>query len=231
MRLRIAALHLLVLWAFAVAQPLFDLLGKNGEFFAARGSTRWDVVLFAFVLLFVPPAILTGIEALVPQPPRAVVHVVFVGALVGLFVLQGIRGVGWAGWLLVAVAAAVGTAAALAYLRLAGARLVLTVLAPAPLLFLALFLLNSDASRLTFTGTDNALAAGERAQVPVRSGRLRRAAGQLAARRARQDRRRSLPQLRRPRRGLDLVREHEHRGRGDDARGAGDPHRAVPACG
>ena len=43
----------------------------------------------------------------------------------------------------------------------------LTVLAPAPLLFLALFLLNSDASRLTFTGTDKALAAGERAQVPV----------------------------------------------------------------
>ena len=78
MRLRIAALHLLVLWAFAVAQPLFDLLGKNGEFFAARGSTRWDVVLFAFVLLFVPPAILTGIEALVPETPRAVVHVVFV---------------------------------------------------------------------------------------------------------------------------------------------------------
>src|SRR5439155_12988749 len=36
-RLRTAALHLLVLWAFAVAQPLFDLLGKNGEFFAARG--------------------------------------------------------------------------------------------------------------------------------------------------------------------------------------------------
>jgi len=55
-RLRTAALHLLVLWAFAVAQPLFDLLGKNGEFFAARGSTRWDVVLFAFVLLLVPPA-------------------------------------------------------------------------------------------------------------------------------------------------------------------------------
>lgn len=167
MRLRIAALHLLVLWAFAVAQPLFDLLGNNGEFFAARGSTRWDVVLFAFVLLFVPPAILTGIEALVPQPPRAVVHVVFVGGLVGLFVLQGIRGAGWAGWVLVAMAAAVGTAAALAYLRLAGVRLVLTVLAPAPLLFLALFLLSSDASRLTFTGTDNALAAGERAQVPV----------------------------------------------------------------
>ena len=167
MRLRIAALHLLVLWAFAVAQPLFDLLGKNGEFFAARGSTRWDVVLFAFVLLFGPPAILTGIEALVPQPIRAVVHAVFIGALVGLFVLQGIRGAGWTGWLLVAAAAVVGVGAALAYFRLPGVRLVLTVLAPAPLLFLALFLLSSDASRLAFSSTDNALAAGERAHVPV----------------------------------------------------------------
>src|SRR5215211_5673062 len=90
--LRLAGLHLLVLWAFAVAQPLFDLLGKNGEFFAARGSTRWDIVLFALVLLLVPPAILTGAEALAPGPARGAVHAAFVAALVGLFVLQAIRG-------------------------------------------------------------------------------------------------------------------------------------------
>ena len=167
MRLRTAALHLLVLWAFAVAQPLFDLLGKNGEFFAARGSTRWDVVLFGFVLLFVPPAILAGLEALIPQPARTAVHGVLVAALVGLFVLQAIRSDGGAGWLLVVVAAAVGAGAALAYVRLPGARLVLTVLAPAPLLFLGLFLLHSDASRLTFSGTETALAAGEHAKAPV----------------------------------------------------------------
>jgi sulfatase-like protein len=166
-RLRIAALHLLVLWAFAVAQPLFDLLGKNGEFFAARGSTRWDVVLFAVVLLFVPPAILTGVEALVPRPVRGPVHAAFVASLVALFVLQAVRGAGGSGWLLVVVAAAVGAGAALAYVRLAGARLILTVLAPAPLLFLGLFLLHSDASRLTFTGTDEALAAGAHANAPV----------------------------------------------------------------
>ena len=35
--LRLAGLHLLVLWSFAVAQPLFELLGKSAEFFAARG--------------------------------------------------------------------------------------------------------------------------------------------------------------------------------------------------
>jgi sulfatase-like protein len=166
-RLRIAALHLAVLWAFAVAQPLFDLLGKNAEFFAARGSTRWDVVLFALVLLFVPPALLTGAEALVPRPSRDAVHTVLVAALLALFVLQAIRSTGGPGWLLVAIAAAVGAAAALAYLRLAGARLILTVLAPAPLLFLGLFLLHSDASRLTFSGTAEALAAGAQARSPA----------------------------------------------------------------
>ena len=88
----LAGLHLLVLWAFAVAQPLFDLLGKNGEFFAARGSTRWDVVLFAFVLLFVPPAILLGLEALIGRSradgrARSLRR----GARSALFVLQAIR--------------------------------------------------------------------------------------------------------------------------------------------
>lgn len=162
MRLRIAALHLLVLWAFAVAQPLFDLLGKNGEFFAARGSTRWDVVLFAVVLLLVPPAILTGVVALVPRSQTALV-----AALLALFVLQAIRSAGGPGWLLVAIAVAIGAGAAIAYTRLAGVRLLLTVLAPAPLLFLGLFLLSSDASRLTFSGTDKALAAGAKAKAPV----------------------------------------------------------------
>jgi len=166
-RLRIAALHLFVLWAFAVAQPLFDLLGKNGEFFAARGSTRWDVVLFAVVLLLVPPVILTGAEALTPGSARGAVHAAFVAALVGLFTLQAIRGAGGTGWLLVAIAAALGAAAATVYARFAGAGLILTVLAPAPLLFLALFLLHSDASRLTFSGTDEALAAGAHAKAPV----------------------------------------------------------------
>ena len=35
-------LDLAVLWTFAVAQPLFDLLSDNPEFFAARGSTGFD---------------------------------------------------------------------------------------------------------------------------------------------------------------------------------------------
>jgi hypothetical protein len=162
----LAGLHLLVLWSFAVAQPLFDLLGKNGEFFAARGSTRWDAIVFALVLLFVPPAILLALESIFGRSVRWAVHSVFVAGLVALFVLQAIRGWNASGWLLVAVAAAVGAAAAELYLRAGAARLALTVLAPAPLLFLALFLFNSDVSRLSLS-TETAQAAGERASTPI----------------------------------------------------------------
>jgi hypothetical protein len=165
--LRVAGLHLLVLWSFAVAQPLFDLIGKNGEFFAARGSTRWDVVVFALVVPFAAPALLLGLEALTPRQARAAVHLVFVAALVALFVLQAIRGAGGPGWLLVLAATTLGLVAAALYVGVAGARLVLTVLGPAPLLFLGLFLFSSDASRLALSGPEAAHAAGERARIPA----------------------------------------------------------------
>jgi GNAT superfamily N-acetyltransferase len=165
--LRQAGLHLLVLWSFAVAQPLFDLLGRNGEFFAARGSTRWDVIGFALALVFVPPAILLGLEWIAGSRARGALHALFVAVLVALFVLQLIRAQNAAGWLLVALAAVCGVGAAALYQRAAPARTVLTVLAPVPLLFLGLFLLHSDASRLTLSGTDTALAAGEHPRAPV----------------------------------------------------------------
>jgi len=162
----LAGLHLLVLWSFAVAQPLFDLLGKNGEFFAARGSTRWDAIVFALVLLLVPPAVLLGIECIFGGGIRWAVHGTFVAVLVALFVLQAIRGSGTPGWLLVLAAVAVGAAGAELYLRVPGARTALTVLAPAPLLFLGLFVFHSDVSRLSLS-TETAKAAGERPRVPV----------------------------------------------------------------
>ncbi len=162
----LAGLHLLVLWSFAVAQPLFDLLGKNGEFFAARGSTRWDAIVFALVLLLVPPAVLLGVECIVRGSIRWALHAVFVALLVALFALQAIRGSGGPGWLLVLGAVAIGAAGAELYLRVSGARTALTVLAPAPLLFLALFLFNSDVSRLSLS-TESAQAFNNWPRVPV----------------------------------------------------------------
>jgi hypothetical protein len=165
--LPLAGLHLLVLSSFAVAQPLFDLLGKNGEFFAARGSTRWDVVVFALALTIVPPALLLALEAATPRRARGAVHLLAVAGLVGLFVLQAIRTAGGPGWLLVAVAAGLGLATAALYASVPPVRLVLTVLGPAPAIFLGLFLVHSDASKLTLSGTPAAFAAAARAQAPA----------------------------------------------------------------
>ena len=58
-----AYLGLAVLWTFAVAQPLFDLLKDNPEFFAARGSSGFDIVSFSILLVVLPP--------LLPGPLRA----------------------------------------------------------------------------------------------------------------------------------------------------------------
>ena len=57
-----AYLGIAVLWTFAVAQPLFDLLKDNPEFFAARGSSGFDVISWSVLLVVLPPAILLGIE-------------------------------------------------------------------------------------------------------------------------------------------------------------------------
>ena len=59
----LAALHLLGLWAVAVAAPLFDLMGDNPNFLAFRRMDEVDIVLFSLVLAFVPPLALAGIEA------------------------------------------------------------------------------------------------------------------------------------------------------------------------
>ena len=145
---RAAALHLGGLSALAVAQPLFDLLSRNVEFFAVRGSTRWDVVLFAVGLVVLPPLILLGLELLAGLAHARLataLHLVFVGALVGLLALQALRGLGVGA---VAVAAALGGVAALLYLRARAARMLLSVVGVAPLLVLVLFLAFSPVSRL-----------------------------------------------------------------------------------
>ena len=144
--------HLGVLWSFAVAQPLLDLLGDTPEFFVARGNTRGDILLLAFGLVLIPPAAMMLVELCLLRVRwlREAVHLAFVGLLVAVFILQLekdlLPGVGAA--VAIAVAVAVGAAGTLLYARRAETRTVLTVLSPAPALFLALFLLASPVSDL-----------------------------------------------------------------------------------
>jgi Sulfatase len=145
---RAAGLHLAGLSALAVAQPLFDLLSRNVEFFAVRGSSRWDVVFFALGIVVLPPLLLLAVEALggLLHPKAAtVLHLAFLAALVGLLALQALRGLGSGA---VALAAALGAAAAFIYVRARPVRALLSVVGAAPLLFLVLFLFFSPVSRL-----------------------------------------------------------------------------------
>ena len=140
---RAAGLHLAGLSALAVAQPLFDLLSSNVEFFAVRGSTRWDVVLFAVGLVVLPPLLLLGLEALAGLAharAATVLHLAFVASLVALLFLQALRGLDVAASLLLALAALIGAGAAVLYARARPARMLLSVVGAAPLLFLVLFL-------------------------------------------------------------------------------------------
>src|SRR5439155_17304387 len=88
------AAQLLAVSGFALAQPLFDLLGKNAEFFAARGSTPGDIVLFALVVTFVPALVLLAVEVvagLVSRTAGLTLHFVFLGFLGAVFGVQALK--------------------------------------------------------------------------------------------------------------------------------------------
>lgn len=165
-----AGLHLAGLSAFAVAQPLFDLLSRNAEFFAVRGSSRSDIVLFAVGLVLLPPLLLVAAEALaglVHARAPTVLHLVFVAGLAGLFVLQAIRGLDASSPVLFALAGAVGAASALLYARARPARVLLSVVGAAPVVFAGVFLLVSPVSRLVLAATPEPRAGAVAAEAPV----------------------------------------------------------------
>jgi hypothetical protein len=149
--LSVCGLHLAALWAIAVPQPLFNLIADAPEFFVARGNLRGDIVAFALGLTILPPLAMTAAEAvagLVGRGPRYAIHLVLVAALVAAIALQALKGTGGSAALLIPLALAIGAGAAVAYARLPNARLLATVLIPAPLIVLVLFLFISPVHRL-----------------------------------------------------------------------------------
>jgi hypothetical protein len=168
----VSGAHIVVLSAFAVAQPLFYLFSSNAEFFAIRGSTPSDILVFALGILLIPPAVLLAVEglaALVGERVWWLVHVVFMAGLFAIVFLQAEKRLAEsAGVSLIVVAGLGGAAAALAYVSVNSVRSFLTVLTPAPLVFAALFLFDSPVSRLVFVdeGPAPTVAAFD-ARIPV----------------------------------------------------------------
>jgi hypothetical protein len=166
-----AYLNLAVLWTFAVAQPLFDLLKDNPEFFAARGSTGFDIVSFSVLLVVLPPALLLAIElllGLIRPEVRKGAHIVFLGALSALIAAQALKkSIDASDTVLIALTVLVGAALAALWARAEPVRSFLNVLSPVPLVFLLLFLLSGQISELAFPSEAKARSIGGVARAPI----------------------------------------------------------------
>jgi hypothetical protein len=166
-----AYLGLAVLWTFAVAQPLFDLLKDNPEFFAARGSSGFDIISFAVLLVVLPPALLLAIELLIGLAGRAAregAHLVLLSILVALIAAQALKkSLDLPDPVLIVLSIAIGSGVATLYAAAEPVRSFLRVLSPAPLVFLALFLFTNPISKLAFPDEAQARTIGGVTQAPI----------------------------------------------------------------
>ena len=161
------SLHLGVLVSFAVAQPVFDLLARQAEFFAARRAAPIDIVLFVGCLSLALPALLIGAEGLSGwcwHRLRVGLHTLLVAGLSSLISLHALNMLNtWAGpnglpgLLLVLSALGLGGTAAVSYRRYAPVRQFVTLLTPAMLVFPGLFVLASPVTSLLFPPTASRL--------------------------------------------------------------------------
>jgi hypothetical protein len=158
-----SALHLGALWGLAFVQPLFGVLGDNAEFFVARGSTKFDILVLALGYGLVPPlvaaALVWAVVRVRPTLGRGV-HVGLVGLLAAAIVLPPLGRALSGSEVAVAVAVAFGTGFAVLYVRTAGAQLFLTIMSAAPVVSIALFLVFSSASKLVMPREASSSAAG-----------------------------------------------------------------------
>lgn len=167
---RVAWLHLAVLWTFAFAQPLFQLLADSPEFLIVRGNAWPDLLIVCLALVLLPPSVMVAVEVAMRGRPdlRRVTHLVFVALLTAALVVQVLKDVaGPSSKLLPLLALAAGAGLALLYDRGQFLPTVLTVLGPAPLVVLVWFLAISPASALVFRGPTAAAATGPRISNPV----------------------------------------------------------------
>lgn len=166
----IRALHLCVLWSFAIVAPLFDELGRHAEFFVVRGNTRTDILIVAFGLTLIPPLVLCLVVAAadrIRRPLGEALYVGIVGLLIALFALDLLeRAVSATAPLLVA-ASVIGAAGAAAYVRVAATRAFLTALSPAPAVFLVALLVFSPVSELLTVASAQAQRSSVRSNTPV----------------------------------------------------------------
>lgn len=153
-------LSCVVLFVFAVAQPLLDLLGRNAEFFLARAAPQIDILLLALMLTLGVPLLIglavAGIRK-IHSPTGTVVHGVvlaILGAILALQIVSITPAAGFPAWLEMVLAGATGVLLAVAFYRYEALRSVGRYAAIAPVVILGLFLFGSSVSQLVFASSE-----------------------------------------------------------------------------
>ncbi len=145
-------LHLVALVGFAVAQPLYDLLGQNPEFFVSHKASPGLIIGMVFVLsigVALGLALLELAAWLVGERVRNSMHWVLVFGLAFLtFLPPAQRLIDGTDLLIVGFALLTGFFFSVLYVRWQAARLFLTVLSPVVVAFPLWFLLITPVGRL-----------------------------------------------------------------------------------
>ena len=166
-----AGLHLAVLWSFAIAKPLFDILADDPAFFVARDLSGADVAIFSVGLVVLPPLLLLGVERLADLLRGGLarpLHLMLIAVLASALAIQFVKEVAERPAALIILAALVlGSAFAVVYGRTEFAPSMLTVLSPAPLAFLALFLVASPVERIVLPDDPETAARSVGSDAPV----------------------------------------------------------------
>jgi len=150
-------LHLFVFISFAIAQPIYDLLGKYPEFFVAHSATPGLIVSmslilsfgFAFLLIFAEIAIYT-----INKKAQRGVHLFFVFVLAAIVVLPLIKKITISDLSVVGISGFVALLFTVLYSRLQVTRLFITLLLPVTLIFPLWFIFGTPIGRLVFPQVD-----------------------------------------------------------------------------
>jgi hypothetical protein len=150
---RYRAVDLVGLWSLVIAQPVYDVLRQNSEFFVAHRAAPVDLVLLAGMLSFALPGsvalLIRGVSA-ISMPAGRMLHVAVVGALGGALASQVLARVPSLGLTLhIAAMAVAGLAAGWMYVRAAPVRLAASILGLLAPVSAAVFLLHPDLKPIT----------------------------------------------------------------------------------
>jgi hypothetical protein len=166
------ALHLFMLAGVGVAQPLYDLLGRNPSFFVAHSATTLDLVLFVAIVSLALPAGLWMVQSVLTRVAGrfgTAIYLVLVAALSAIIAVVPVKRLfPAAGTAVVATAILISFAATFAYYRFSPLRSVMSFLSPSALLFPALFLFFSPVTEIMGSGREQpAETAGITSTTPV----------------------------------------------------------------